>query len=73
MGDPLVVIAILVNGEERRIEPGLTLARLLAAMELPAARLAVERNGVVIPRERYNLEPLEAGDRLEIVTLVGGG
>ena len=73
MGDPGGVIRLFVNGEEHRAQAGLTLAQLLTRLELPASRLAVERNLRVVPRERYDAEQLEDGDRLEIVTLVGGG
>ncbi len=73
MGDPGDVIRLFVNGEEQRAPTGLTLAQLLTRLELPASRLAVERNRRVVPRERYDAEQLEDGDRLEIVTLVGGG
>jgi thiamine biosynthesis protein ThiS len=67
------VIRLFVNGEEHRVPAGLTLASLLRKLELPATRLAVERNRDVVPRERYDAVKLEDGDRLEIVTLVGGG
>ena len=67
------MIRLFVNGEEHRAPAGLTLAQLLARLELPATRLAVERNHRIVPRERYDGEQIEEGDRLEIVTLVGGG
>ena len=64
---------IEVNGESREIDPGLTLQALLTALELPELRVAVERNHQVVPRSRFAAEPIEDGDKLEIVTLVGGG
>ena len=64
---------IQVNGEPREIDPGLTLHSLLEALELPPLRVAVERNHQVVPRARFAAEMIEDGDRLEIVTLVGGG
>lgn len=67
------MIRLFVNGEEHRVAQGLTLADFLQKLELPATRLAVERNRDVVPRERYHAVQLEDGDRLEIVTLVGGG
>jgi thiamine biosynthesis protein ThiS len=73
MGDSGEVIRLFVNGAEHRATAGLTLAQLLQRLELPPGRLAVERNRQVIPRERYDAEQLQDGDRLEIVTLVGGG
>lgn len=67
------MIRIVLNGREREVEEGLTLDGLLARLELPAARVAVEKNRKVVSRARFGAEPIEAGDRLEIVTLVGGG
>ena len=67
------MIEIVLNGQKRELEPGLTLEALLARLELPAGRVAVERNKQVVPRARFATEPVEPGDRLEIVTLVGGG
>ena len=67
------MIEITVNGRKRDVEPGLTLEALLAALSLPEGRVAVERNLRVVPRGRFAAEPVEAGDRFEVVTLVGGG
>lgn len=67
------MIEIVVNGRKRDVEPGLTLESLLAALELPEGRVAVERNRRVVPRGGFAAEPVEAGDRFEVVTLVGGG
>lgn len=68
-----VAVEIEVNGEVRQIEPGTTVARLLEAMRLQPRFVAVERNRELVPRGRYAECVLQAGDRLEIVTLVGGG
>lgn len=66
-------MTIVVNGEKREMDDGLTLERLLGRLDLPIARVAVERNRRVVPRARYPIEPVEPGDHYEIVTLVGGG
>jgi len=66
-------VAITLNGAERRLDEGTTLAGLLESLGLPAGRVAVERNGRIVPRERYGEILLAEGDRLEVVTLVGGG
>ncbi|MGH9867156.1 MAG: sulfur carrier protein ThiS [Candidatus Polarisedimenticolia bacterium] len=66
-------ITIRLNGQDKEVEAGLTLDELLRRLELPDRRVAVERNLHVVPRERYGSTRVEAGDRLEIVTLVGGG
>ena len=68
-----MTITIRLNGQDRDVEEGLTLDQLLRRLDLPDRRVAVERNLHVVPRERYGATPVEAGDRLEIVTLVGGG
>ena len=62
-----------VNGEARELEDGLTLAHFIAGLELGKVRVAVERNLDIVPRDRYADTTLEDGDRLEIVTFVGGG
>jgi len=67
------VIQLLVNGQAQRLEPGANVARLLEALELAGKRVAVEKNGEIVPRSRYADTPLAEGDALEIVAAVGGG
>ena len=64
---------IIVNDETREIPDGSTVAELLALLKVEPRYLAVERNLELIPRARHAECVLEPGDRLEIVTLVGGG
>lgn len=64
---------IIVNGEPRRVEPPITVADLIAQMSLVGKRIAVERNGEIVPRSQHDRTGLDAGDRLEIVVAVGGG
>ena len=64
---------IQVNGEERQVERGTTLAQLVAGLKLGAVRVAVERNLEIVPGAQYDKTALAEGDRLEIVTFVGGG
>ena len=66
-------IAIFVNGAERSVGCGTTIARLLAAQGAGNKRVAVERNGEIVPKRRHGETVLEAGDRLEVVIAVGGG
>jgi thiamine biosynthesis protein ThiS len=66
-------IEITANGEPRRVAAGTTLAELLSSLGLPPARVAVEHNGRIVPRDRLEEVALAPGDRLEVVTLVGGG
>jgi sulfur carrier protein len=67
------VIQLSVNGEIRRVEPGANLERLLEALALAGKRVAVEKNGEIVPRSRYADTRLADGDALEIVVAVGGG
>lgn len=66
-------IEISVNGELRRIESGTTVRGLVELLRLQPTQVAVERNGEVVPRRTHEQVVLEAGDRLEVVTFVGGG
>ena len=67
------MITIVVNGQYKEVEAGLTLDLMLAGFGLPPGRVAVERNRRVVPRGGFSSEPVLAGDRFEVVTLVGGG
>jgi sulfur carrier protein len=67
------MIQISVNGEARSIAPGVTLARLIEDLALTGKRVAVERNGEIVPRSQHGETQLAAGDKLEIVVAVGGG
>ena len=53
--------------------PGANVALLLESLELAGKRVAVERNGEIVPRSQYGNTPLAEGDQLEIVVAVGGG
>ncbi len=64
---------VAVNGEAREVAAGTTVEGLLALLALPATRVAVERNREIVRRAAYAATPLAEGDRLEIVTFVGGG
>jgi sulfur carrier protein len=63
---------LVVNGEERATDVA-TLAELVRELALEGKPIAVELNRAVVPKDRYAATPLGEGDRLEIVTLVGGG
>jgi sulfur carrier protein len=67
------MIEITVNGEPRRAPPGMTIAALLAELGVEPRQVAVEVNLELVPRGRHAEHALAAGDRLEVVTLVGGG
>ncbi len=67
------MVNVIVNGQPRHVESGLTLAALLAELQLPARGVAIELNLQIVPRPRHAEQALAEGDRLEIVSLVGGG
>ena len=67
-------VVLIVNGAEKRVPAGWSLADLLASLELDARTVVIERNGTIL-RERSSFASLElaADDSLEIVHFVGGG
>ena len=67
------VITVMINGEKQEFEAGLTVADLLIQLNLNSQAIAVEINQQVRPRDSHRTTQIEAGDVLEIVTLVGGG
>ena len=66
-------ILITVNGAERRVPAGTTVSGLVRLLEIEGARVAVERNLDVVPRATWAEAQLAEGDRVEVVTFVGGG
>jgi thiamine biosynthesis protein ThiS len=64
---------VVVNGEARVIAADATVAVLISELGLDPHQVAVERNRDIVPRAEYAKVALEQGDRLEIVTFVGGG
>jgi thiamine biosynthesis protein ThiS len=66
-------VKLHLNGELREAPELATLADLAAWLDLPAFGSAVELNGEVIRRADHPATPLQEGDRLEVVRLVGGG
>lgn len=67
------MIRVILNGQAAELEAGLSVATLLEQRQLAGKRLAVERNGEIVPRARHGETLLADGDRLEIVVAVGGG
>jgi len=67
------VVTVQLNGELREVPEGLTLAALIEWLKLPPDRVAVERNLEIVPRARWTVTPMQAGDQLEVVHLIGGG
>ena len=64
---------VTVNGKEETVETGTTVGGLIAGYAFEAKQVAVEINHELVPRRTFDATPLNQGDRIEIVTLVGGG
>ncbi len=67
------MLQVTINGHSERLQEGLTVRALLEARQLAGKRVAVERNGEIVPKGRHADTVLGDGDRLEIVVAVGGG
>lgn len=67
------VIELVVNGEVRSFSAPLTLGQLVEMLDLAGKRIAIERNGEIVPRSQHAETQLVNGDHLEIVVAVGGG
>ncbi len=67
------MLSLTVNGETRRFQAPLDVAGLVTQLELDPRKVAIERNLAIVPRSAYGATRLEEGDRIEIVTFVGGG
>lgn len=67
------VVQVYINGESREVDDQTTIAALIQSLSLEPRHVAVEVNLEVVPRARHGQHRLATGDRLEIVTLVGGG
>jgi thiamine biosynthesis protein ThiS len=66
-------VRITVNGQERDVPQGTSVAGLLSLMGVEKGRVAVEKNRDVVTKQAYDTAILQAGDHLEIVAFVGGG
>ena len=66
-------VTITLNGDAHTVAGPLTVAGLLAHLEIDPRGVAVERNFVVIKRDAYATTAIEEGDQIEIVNFVGGG
>jgi sulfur carrier protein len=67
---------LILNGQSRDfadLTPPITLAQLIAELQLKGDRIAVEHNGQIVERTRWPSTHLTAGDSLEVVHFVGGG
>lgn len=62
-----------VNGQPTDLPPGFTARQLLERMELAGKRVALEVNGVIVPRSNHGSHKLKDGDKVEVVHAIGGG
>lgn len=67
------MLSITVNDEPRELPAAISVAQLLDVLKLRSTHVAVEVNLQLVPRAQHGHHVLSAGDRVEIVTLVGGG
>lgn len=67
------MITVTINGELREFDQPLALTQLVDRLGLAGKRIAVERNGEIVPRSQLSASSIAHGDKLEIVVAVGGG
>jgi len=67
------VLQLTVNGVSHAFEESLSVSQLVEKLDLVGKRIAVERNGEIVPRSQFAETALADGDKLEIVVAVGGG
>jgi sulfur carrier protein len=67
------MLSLIVNGADFTCREASTIADLIRHMALEGRRIAVERNGEIVPRSQHAQTHLAAGDRIEVVAAVGGG
>lgn len=66
-------ITLEINGEPREVPGGLNVTCLLVHLGISSGRVAIERNRDILPKDLWDKTNVSAGDRYEIVHLVGGG
>ena len=64
---------LILNGEKKEMQDGLSVAGLLETLKIETARVAVEVNVTIIKKDAYGSHMLYDGDEIEIVSFVGGG
>jgi sulfur carrier protein len=67
------VIALTINGQPRSFPAPLNVSSLIGELGFAGKRIALERNGEIVPRSQFEATELADGDALEIVVAVGGG
>ncbi|NOT16815.1 MAG: sulfur carrier protein ThiS [Sulfuriferula sp.] len=67
------MIALTINGVAQQLHASSNIAELIIELQLTGKRVAIERNGEIVPRSQFNNTLLTVNDTLEIVVAVGGG
>ncbi len=67
------MIEVMVNGAAKRFDAPVNVAVLLEQLSMAGKKVAVERNGEIVPKSAHANTVIAAGDELEIVVAVGGG
>ena len=67
------MITVIINGAIRQLPQSITISALVEEMGMTGKRIALERNGEIVPRSTFTVRHLADGDKLEIVVAVGGG
>lgn len=64
----------MINGKNKQLDgDNLSISNLVALLNLTGKRLAIEKNGAIVPRSQFDAVTIVGGDKLEIVGAVGGG
>ena len=67
------MIKITINGQPQQFESAMNVSQLIEHLALQGKRIAIERNGEIVPRSQFSEQQLIDGDQLEVVVAVGGG
>ncbi|MGZ8198664.1 MAG: sulfur carrier protein ThiS [Burkholderiales bacterium] len=66
-------MTVTINGESREFEQALRFSEVVERLGFTGKRIALERNGEIVPRSQFGAHSIANGDKLEIVVAVGGG
>lgn len=69
----VALLTIIANGQTRMVKVGSTVSDFLQDLAIAPARVVVQLDGIIVPREQFAQANLHEGSRIEIITLVGGG
>ncbi|NNM70764.1 MAG: sulfur carrier protein ThiS [Gallionella sp.] len=67
------MITVSINGASRQLPVSINVAALIEILGYTGKRIALERNGEIVPRSTFTTQQLADGDQLEVVVAVGGG